>query len=84
MDTPVTLPPGRERLATSPTATGSLPTVNTIGIDAVAAFAARAAGVLEGVEDNVNLPPNKVSREAGNRSYGRPPSGSRSSRFDLR
>jgi hypothetical protein len=36
MDTPVTLPPGRPRLATSPAATGSLPTVNTIGIDAVA------------------------------------------------
>src|SRR4051812_32311544 len=43
--TPVTLPPGRSSLATSPGATGSPPIANTIGMVAVAAFAARAAGV---------------------------------------
>ena len=43
--TPVRLPPGRFRLATSPTSTGSLPIPKTIGIVAVAAFAANAAGV---------------------------------------
>ena len=37
---PVTLPPGCGRLATSPTLTGSLPTLNTIGIVVVAALAA--------------------------------------------
>src|SRR4051812_30983870 len=44
MVTPVTLPPGRRRLATKPDSTGSLPLVKTIGIVEVAAFAARAAG----------------------------------------
>ena len=44
--TPVTLPPGRLRLATRPSRTGSLPVVKTIGIVVVAAFAASAGGVL--------------------------------------
>ncbi len=43
---PVTLPPGRARLATTPSFTGSAPARNTIGIVAVAAFAAIKAGVL--------------------------------------
>ena len=43
---PVTLPPGRAILVTSPTSTGSLPVVKTIGIVVVAFFAASAAGVL--------------------------------------
>ena len=43
--TPVTLPPGRLRLATRPSLTGSSPTPKTIGIVAVAALAASAAGV---------------------------------------
>src|SRR5262249_29880722 len=38
--TPVALPPGRARLATRPSLTGSSPTANTIGIVAVAALAA--------------------------------------------
>ena len=38
--TPVRFPPGRLRLATSPSPTGSLPTSKTIGIVVVAAFAA--------------------------------------------
>ena len=40
--TPVALPPGCFRLATSPVLTGS-PPVNTIGIDEVTALAAIAA-----------------------------------------
>jgi exodeoxyribonuclease V alpha subunit len=43
---PVTLPPGRFRLATSPTAIGSTDTPKTIGIVAVAAFAASAEALL--------------------------------------
>ena len=42
---PVMLPPGRARLATSPLPTGSPTDVNTIGIVALACFAARVAGV---------------------------------------
>jgi hypothetical protein len=53
--TPVRLPPGRARLGTSPTATGSPPAKNTIGIVVVAAFAASAAGVL--------LPQQSLSRD---------------------
>jgi hypothetical protein len=37
--TPVTLPPGRFRLATSPTSTGSAPVPKTIGISRVAGYA---------------------------------------------
>ena len=44
-DTPVTLPPGRARLATRPLPTGSPAPGVTIGTLAVAFFAARAAGV---------------------------------------
>src|SRR5262249_19086000 len=40
--TPVTLPPGRLRLGTSPALTGSLPIAKTIGIVVVAALAQRA------------------------------------------
>ena len=42
---PVTLPPGRLRLATSPIWTGSAAVSKTIGIVVVDAFAASAAGV---------------------------------------
>src|SRR5262249_24413030 len=41
--TPVTLPPGRLRLATKPVLTGSKPVVKTIGIVAVAALTAGTA-----------------------------------------
>ena len=44
--TPVTLPPGRLRLATKPSVIGSPPVSKTIGMVVVAAFAASAAGVL--------------------------------------
>ena len=40
--TPVALPPGRARLATSPSATGSAAVEKTIGIVVVAALAASA------------------------------------------
>ena len=43
-DTPVTLPLGWLRLATSPAVTGSTPIVNTIGMVYVTALAAKAAG----------------------------------------
>jgi len=43
--TPVTLPPGRLRLATRPSLTGSLPVPKTIGTVVVAALAASAEGV---------------------------------------
>src|SRR5262249_39145727 len=44
--TPVTLPPGRLRLATRPVLIGSVPVTNTIGTAAVAAMAARVAATL--------------------------------------
>ena len=44
--TPVTLPPGRLRLVTRPSLTGSLPVVNTIGIVVVDDLARIAAKVL--------------------------------------
>src|SRR2546430_3706474 len=47
--TPVMLPPGRLRLATRPSWTGSKPRLKTIGIVVVAALAASAAAELPGV-----------------------------------
>jgi hypothetical protein len=44
LDTPMTFPPGRAKLATSPTPTGSATFTNTMGIVGVACLAARAAG----------------------------------------
>src|SRR5262249_33867178 len=44
--TPVMLPPGRFKLATSPSLTGSVPAPKTIGIVVVADFAVDAATVL--------------------------------------
>ena len=46
---PVTLPPGRLKLATRPSLIGSLPMPKTTGMVVVAALAAIAAGVLPGV-----------------------------------
>src|SRR5262249_60274914 len=43
--TPVIFPPGRLRLATSPTLMGSAPITKTIGTVVLAAFAARVTGV---------------------------------------
>src|SRR5262249_19716694 len=50
--TPVALPPGRARLATRPSLTGSVPTPKTIGIVVVAALAARAPCRSPGVAIN--------------------------------
>src|SRR5262245_34243040 len=46
---PVALPPGRLRLVTSPSFTGSSATANTMGTVFVADLAASAAGELSGV-----------------------------------
>ena len=54
---PVTLPPGRPRLATSPAPTGSPTVVNTIGIVMVAAFA-----------QHVRLPRTNSMANSGSRS----------------
>src|SRR5262245_53793391 len=43
---PVTFPPGRGRLSTSPVAMGSVTSIKTMGIVLVAFLAATAAGVL--------------------------------------
>ena len=48
LDTPVRLPPGRDRLLTMPRATGSPPISKTIGIVVVAAFAANATSAPPG------------------------------------
>ena len=47
LESPVTLPPGRARLATKPAPTGSAPLAITMGIVGVAFFAANAGGVPE-------------------------------------
>ena len=59
---PVTLPPGRARLATRPSLTGSSPTTKTMGIVVVAALAASAAGVADG-GDHGDLPANQIGRQ---------------------
>ena len=46
-DTPVMLPPGRDKLATKPTPTGSAAPNMTMGVVLVAFFAAWTAGVAE-------------------------------------
>src|SRR5262249_44242386 len=47
IDRPVTLPPGRARLATKPLPTGSFATANTIGMTDVACFAAGAENIAQ-------------------------------------
>ena len=60
--TPVRLPPGRFRLATRPTSTGSAAISKTIGMVVVAAFAASAAG--RPVCDNHgHLTTNEIGRQ---------------------
>ena len=61
------LPPGRFRLSTRPRPTGSVPDENTIGIVAVAFFAATAAAVLPGVTITATpFPINSAARFASN------------------
>src|SRR5262249_23511369 len=77
---PVILPPGRLRLATSPSLTGSLPRLKTIGIDVVACLAASAA---TGVSAMIQLPvggPDQPQVSATDH-IERSPSGIRSQRF---
>src|SRR5262245_21830387 len=63
-DRPVTLPPGRARLATKPTPTGSPTAANTIGTTGAACFAAITAGVPPG-DDDVDFEPGKLGRDLG-------------------
>ena len=47
---PVILPPGRDRAETKPCPSGSLTTLNTIGMVSVACFSAAMMGVLLAAE----------------------------------
>jgi hypothetical protein len=67
--TPVRFPPGRLRLATSPSATGSPEVTKTIGMVMVAAFAASAGGVPVAAAITVTLRRTRSAKSAGNRSY---------------
>lgn len=67
--TPVALPPGRFRLATSPAATGSVPVANTIGIFVVAALAANAPRVVPSAVITVTCRLTKSPAKAGSRSF---------------
>ena len=60
---PVALPPGRARLATRPSLTGSSGTVKTMGIVAVAALAANAGHVTSARNDHGDLSANQFSRQ---------------------
>ena len=59
---PVMLPPGRARLATKPSATGSPETVKTIGIVLVACLAALVAAGDAG-DDDIHLQANEIGGE---------------------
>src|SRR4029077_17670616 len=61
--TPVRLPPGRAKLSTNPSATGS-PPVKMIGIVEVAFFAASAKGET-GCHDYVDLAGDEISGQCG-------------------
>ena len=66
---PVTLPPGRLRLATRPDSTGSLPLANTIGMLAVAALAASAETTLPVAKMASTGRLTNSAASAGSRSY---------------
>ena len=59
---PVALPPGRARLVTSPSLTGSSGTMNTVGIVVVACAAATDAGALLAAI-TLTLPANQLGRQ---------------------
>jgi hypothetical protein len=65
--TPVRLPPGRARLAISPSLTGSPPCLKTIGIVEVALFAANAEGGV-GATIKSTSRPTRSAANAGSRS----------------
>ena len=79
--TPVTLPPGRLRLVTRPSPTGSGPPMKTIGI---AAFAARADTVppVAAIKDHPDGEPGRPPAPAAAHCY-RPPNDTRSRRCGL-
>ena len=62
LESPVTLPPGRARLATKPAPTGSAALVITMGMVVVALFAANADG-RPCDHDQINLKTNQVRRK---------------------
>src|SRR5438034_1000793 len=64
----VTLPPGRARLATRPTLTGSPTPTTTTGMVMVAFLAARAAGVPQAASSTSTLPRTRSAASSGNRS----------------
>jgi hypothetical protein len=72
MLTPVTLPPGRLRLATRPSATGSEAIAKTIGMLEVAVLAASAPAVLAGAAITATLRWTRSAANSGIRS-SRPP-----------
>src|SRR6516165_6060389 len=65
---PVALPPGRARLATNPSSTGSIPTPKTMGIVVVAALAASVAGAPP-VEITATRRRTRSPMSGGRRSY---------------
>jgi hypothetical protein len=65
---PVALPPGRARLVTSPSLTGSVPVLNTIGIVAVASLAAEADVSPPTVTITVTRRDTRSAAKAGTRS----------------
>jgi hypothetical protein len=67
--TPVMFPPGRLRLVTRPKRTGSSPTLNTMGMLAVAALAAKATPSPPPVTMTATCRVTKSSARAGSRSY---------------
>jgi len=66
---PVTLPPGRARLATSSTPTASPTPTKTMGMLVVARLAARAPGVLHAERMRSTLLCASSAASAGRRSY---------------
>ena len=62
LESPVTLPPGRARLATRPAPTGSPAFTITMGMVVVALFAANADG-RRCTHDEINLKTNQVRRK---------------------
>jgi hypothetical protein len=67
--TPVTLPPGRLKLSTKPSLTGSPPIPNTIGIVDVARLAARGEGSPPMAVSTSTRRLTRSAAMAGKRSY---------------
>jgi hypothetical protein len=65
MLTPVALPPGRLRLATRPSFTGSSPVLKTIGMVEVAAFCSESRGLPAGGNDHRHADIYETGRQSG-------------------